>query len=63
MSFLGRLINHAIVYYQNFIKPYKVYRSATIVERAALEELYKELSHLRILLSGVLKIFKLVCLR
>lgn len=45
MSFLGRLINHAIVYYQNFIKPYKVYRSATIVERAALEELYKELSH------------------
>ena len=40
---LGRLINHAIHYYQGFVKPQKVYRQPTFQETAALKDLYTEL--------------------
>ncbi|MGE0222404.1 MAG: lysine--tRNA ligase [Acetobacteraceae bacterium] len=36
---LARLVDHAIVYYRDFVRPQKHYRQPTDVERAALEEL------------------------
>jgi lysyl-tRNA synthetase class 1 len=39
MPFLGRLIHHALVYYQDFVKPQKVYRTPTEQEQKALEDL------------------------
>ena len=37
--FLGRLVEYAINYYRDFVKPKKSFRAATEVERAALAEL------------------------
>ncbi|TWB22648.1 lysyl-tRNA synthetase class I [Nitrospirillum amazonense] len=37
--FLNRLVGYAVAYYQDRVKPTKVYRAPTEVERAALEEL------------------------
>jgi lysyl-tRNA synthetase class 1 len=36
---LARLVDHAIVYYQTFVRPAKRYRAPTPIERAALAEL------------------------
>ncbi len=36
---LDRLVGYAIAYYQDFVKPNKVYRAPTDAERAALEDL------------------------
>ncbi|RZI45176.1 lysine--tRNA ligase [Candidatus Finniella inopinata] len=44
MPFLARLIDHAIRYYQDFVKPTKAYRTATAHEKAALQDLAAELS-------------------
>jgi lysyl-tRNA synthetase class 1 len=39
MPFLDRLVRHAILYYQDFIRPKKHYRLASAMEAAALEDL------------------------
>ena len=36
---LARLVDHAVVYYQNFVRPAKEYRMPTDAERGALEDL------------------------
>jgi lysyl-tRNA synthetase class 1 len=46
MPVLGHLIDHAIHYYQDFVKPQKVYRQPTSQEAAALKDLYSELGKL-----------------
>lgn len=46
MPFLKRLIHHALVYYQDFVKPQKVYRAPTDKERAALNDLRTNLATL-----------------
>jgi lysyl-tRNA synthetase class 1 len=38
MTIFSRLIRHAVIYYQDFIKPNKVFRPPSTVERAALED-------------------------
>ncbi|MSO90145.1 MAG: lysine--tRNA ligase [Acetobacteraceae bacterium] len=43
MPFLGRLVHHAIAYYQDFVRPTKHYRAPTDIERAALEDLAETL--------------------
>ncbi len=43
---LDRLVGYAIRYYQDFVKPEKVYRKATEAERAALSDLLAELRKL-----------------
>ncbi len=43
---LARLIDHAIAYYRDFVKPAKRYRGPDEVERAALEDLLGELKAL-----------------
>jgi lysyl-tRNA synthetase class 1 len=42
--FLGRLVEYAINYYRDFVKPAKNFRAATDVERAALLELSAKLA-------------------
>ena len=37
--FLARLVDHAIVYYRDFVRPSKHYRDASPMERVALEDL------------------------
>ena len=37
--FLARLAEHAVAYYRDFVRPAKVYRAPTAVERAALADL------------------------
>ncbi|MBI2584423.1 MAG: lysine--tRNA ligase, partial [Rhodospirillales bacterium] len=44
--FLDRLIDHAINYYRDFVKPAKRYRKATAAEKAALEDLLSALKAL-----------------
>lgn len=44
MPFLARLIDHAICYYQDFVKPTRAYRPPSDQERAALQDLATELS-------------------
>lgn len=44
MPVLARLIDHAIHYYQDFVKPQKVYRQPSEQEIAALKELQSELA-------------------
>jgi len=46
MPFLARLVDHAIAYYRDFIRPAKRYRQPTRVERAALEDLARTLAAL-----------------
>jgi lysyl-tRNA synthetase class 1 len=46
MPVLGQLIDHAIHYYQDFVKPQKVYRQPTSQETTALKDLYAELGKL-----------------
>ncbi len=43
---LARLVNHAIAYYRDFVKPGKRYRAPDDMERAALEDLLGELEAL-----------------
>ncbi len=43
---LARLVDHAIAYYRDFVKPAKRYRGPDEVERAALEDLLGELKAL-----------------
>jgi lysyl-tRNA synthetase, class I len=43
MPFLDRLVHHAIVYYQDFVRPTKQYRAPTEQERAALADLAETL--------------------
>ena len=42
--FLDRLVQYAINYYQDFVKPTKRYRAPNEAERAALTELRDELA-------------------
>ncbi|OJW29673.1 MAG: lysine--tRNA ligase [Rhodospirillales bacterium 69-11] len=44
--FLARLVDHAIVYYQDFVRPAKRFRDADPTERAALEDLAATLAAL-----------------
>ena len=46
MPFLARLVDHAISYYRDFIRPAKRYRDPTPIERAALEDLAATLAAL-----------------
>jgi len=39
MPLLDRLVDHAVTYYQDFIRPHKHYRAASAAERLALAEL------------------------
>jgi lysyl-tRNA synthetase class 1 len=43
MPFLDKLVGHAIAYYQDIVRPSKVYRAPTPVERAALADLAETL--------------------
>ena len=43
---LARLVDHAIVYYRDFVKPAKSYRAPTGMERAAMEDLSQVLDGL-----------------
>ncbi|MBV8617105.1 MAG: lysine--tRNA ligase [Acetobacteraceae bacterium] len=43
MPFLDRLVDHAIAYYRDFVRPAKRYREPTPVERAALADLAETL--------------------
>jgi lysyl-tRNA synthetase, class I len=43
---LGRLVDHAIAYYRDFVRPAKSYRQPTDMERAALEDLAQVLGTL-----------------
>ncbi len=43
---LDRLVNHAIAYYRDFVRPEKRYRQPTDMERAALEDLAATLAAL-----------------
>lgn len=45
MPFLHQLLEHAVAYYQDFVKPALVYRLPTAVERGALLDLDAELQH------------------
>lgn len=44
MPFLAKLINYAVKYYQDFVKPNKQYRSPNQMEREALQRLHDELA-------------------
>ena len=46
MTIFARLIRHAVIYYQDFIKPNKVFRAPTTIERAALADLALTLARL-----------------
>lgn len=46
LPLLDRLVGYALVYYENFVKPHKKYRSPTDKECAALEQLIRELENL-----------------
>ncbi len=43
---LARLVDHAIAYYRDFVKPEKQHRAPDATERAAMEDLLKELETL-----------------
>jgi lysyl-tRNA synthetase class 1 len=43
---LARLVDHAIAYYQDFVRPAKRYRQPDVTERAALEDLAATLAAL-----------------
>jgi lysyl-tRNA synthetase class 1 len=43
---LARLVDHAIVYYRDFVRPSKQYRQPSAIERAALEDLAAALATL-----------------
>jgi lysyl-tRNA synthetase class 1 len=45
--FLNQLIEKAVIYYQDFVKPHKKYRAPTSKEKEALMDLYKELEGVR----------------
>ena len=44
--FLDKLVGYAVAYYRDFVKPEKKYRAATEMERAAFEDLLRELEKL-----------------
>jgi lysyl-tRNA synthetase, class I len=44
--FLDKLVGYAVAYYRDFVKPEKKYRAATGMERAAFEDLLRELEKL-----------------
>jgi lysyl-tRNA synthetase class 1 len=46
MPFLARLVEHAIRYYQDFVRPKKQYRTPSSMERDALEDLVATLAEL-----------------
>jgi lysyl-tRNA synthetase class 1 len=46
MPFLARLVDHAILYYQDLVRPKKRYRAPTTMEREALEDLAASLAAL-----------------
>jgi len=46
MKLLSRLVDHAILYYKDFVRPKKHYRAASAMERAALEDLAAALAAL-----------------
>jgi lysyl-tRNA synthetase, class I len=46
MPFLARLVEHALEYYRDFVRPTKRFRAPDAVERAALEELARRLQAL-----------------
>ena len=46
MPFLDKLVDHAIAYYRDFVRPQKHYRQPTDVERAALADLAETLKGL-----------------
>ncbi len=48
MPFLDKLVEHAINYYQDFIKPNKKYSIPSEMERKALQELYNTLKNMSI---------------
>ena len=48
MPFLDKLVDHAIAYYRDFVRPEKRYRHPTDVERAALADLAQTLRGLDI---------------
>lgn len=50
--FIDEMIQHAIAYYQGFIKPHLDYRVPTSVEKAALTDLYKELQQVQDAISA-----------
>ena len=54
---LERAVKYAINYYQDFVKPNKKFRNATIIEKDALIDLYHRLEILRAIVK--LKKFKL----
>ena len=43
MPFLDKLVDHAIAYYRDFVRPEKRYRHPTDLERAALADLAETL--------------------
>ncbi len=43
---VDRMVEYAINYYEDFVKPHKAFRAPTEMERAALEQLEKELARL-----------------
>jgi lysyl-tRNA synthetase class 1 len=43
---LARLVDHAVAYYQDFVRPSKQYRAPTAIERAALSDLAGVLAEL-----------------
>jgi lysyl-tRNA synthetase class 1 len=45
-SLLSKLVDYAVVYYRDFVKPHEKYRLPTSAERPALEELARELAAL-----------------
>lgn len=48
MPYLAKLIEHAVKYYQDFVKPNKQYRAPTAMEKEALKQLHDQLSELDI---------------
>jgi lysyl-tRNA synthetase class 1 len=46
MPLLARLVEYALAYYRDFVRPAKQYRAATDIERAALADLAAELEKL-----------------
>ena len=46
MPLLARLVEYALAYYRDFVRPAKQYRAASEIERAALVDLHGELAKL-----------------
>ncbi|MDR1910486.1 MAG: lysine--tRNA ligase [Holosporales bacterium] len=55
MPFLAKLVEHAVAYYQDFVKPHKHYRAATEVEKQAFLALKTALLSLTVLQSEAIQ--------